>query len=149
MQVIDPLYATEVREVDAVPTGHALFIVPTRHGDGFKASIHGHMLELADPADHRLAPSPEDLLVASIASDLAWSAREVLRAYRLPDDVSVSAKWRTTEGLPSPADIDLTVKVSRRAEAVSTALAAAFASSLAARSLAEPVVHISYEGVNR
>jgi hypothetical protein len=59
--------------------------------------------------------------------------------------VSVSAKWRTHEDLPSLADIELTVTVSRHAEAVSAALAAAFANSLAARFLAEPVVHISLE----
>jgi hypothetical protein len=63
--------------------------------------------------------------------------------------VSVSATWRTNADLPSPADIDLTVTVSRRAEAVSAALAAAFANGFAARSLAEPVVYISLEGVNR
>jgi uncharacterized OsmC-like protein len=149
MQVTDPVYAMDAREPDAAATSHALFVVPSGHGDGFKASIRGHMLELADPADRRLAPSPEDLLVASIASDLAWSARSVLGACGLPDDVSVSAKWRATEGLPGPADVDLTVTVSRLTEAVGEALAAAFAGSLAARSLAEPVVHISYEGVNR
>jgi uncharacterized OsmC-like protein len=148
-QMVDPVYAREARQPDAAPASHALFVVPSGHGDGFQASIRGHMLELADPADHRLAPSPDDLLVASIASDLAWSARRVLRAYGLPEDVSVSAKWRATEGLPGPADVDLKVTVSRLTEAVSEALAAAFASSLAARSLAEPVVHISYEGVNR
>jgi hypothetical protein len=60
----------------------------------------------------------------------------------LPDDVTVSARWQTTEGLPSLADITLTVAVSTRATAVSRALAAAFANSLAARPLAEPVVHI-------
>jgi uncharacterized OsmC-like protein len=135
--------------ISGAPTGHALFIIPTRWRDGFKASIHGHMLELADPTDHRLAPSPDDLLIASIASDLAWSARRFLRAHGLPDDVSVSARWQTTEGPPSLADITLTVTVSTRAEAVSGALAAAFANSLAARSLAEPVVHISLEGGNR
>jgi hypothetical protein len=134
-------------EFDAAPSSHALFIIPTR-GDSFKASIHGHMLELADPADHRLAPSRDDLLIASIASDLAWSARRFLRARGLPDDVSVT-RWQTTEGLPSLADITLTVTVSTRAKAVSGALAAAFANSLAARPLAEPVVHISLEGVNR
>ena len=107
------------------------------------------MLELADPTDHRLAPSPDDLLIASIASDLAWSARRFLRACGLPDYVSVSAKWRTHEDQPSLADINLTVTVSRRAEAVSAALAVAFANSLAARSHAEPVVHISFGGVNR
>jgi uncharacterized OsmC-like protein len=136
-------------ESDAGPSSRALFIIPTRWGDSLTASIRGHMLELADPADHRLAPSPDDLLIASIASDLAWSARSFLRASRLPDDVSVSATWRTIEGLPSLAEITLTVTMSRRAEVLSGALAAAFANSLAARSLAEPVVHISLEGADR
>jgi uncharacterized OsmC-like protein len=130
--------------ISAAATSHALFIIPTRWGGGFTASIHGHLLELADPADHRLAPSPDDLLIASVASDLAWSARRFLRAQGLPDGVSVSARWRTTEGLPALADISLTVTVSTRAEAVSGALAAAFANSLRAR-VAEPVVHISVE----
>ena len=130
--------------ISAAATSHALFIIPTRWGGGFTASIHGHLLELADPADHRLAPSPDDLLIASVASDLAWSARRFLRAQGLPDGVSVSARWRTTEGLPSLADITLTVTVSTRAEAVSGALAAAFANSLRAR-VAAPVVHISVE----
>src|SRR5687768_924755 len=85
--------------ISAAATSHALFIIPTRWGGGFTASIHGHLLELADPADHRLAPSPDDLLIASVASDLAWSARRFLRAQGLPDGVSVSARWRTTEGL--------------------------------------------------
>jgi uncharacterized OsmC-like protein len=140
---------TDNGESEAAPTSHALFITPTRRGEGFKASIHGHMLELADPTDHRLAPSPDDLLIASIASDLAWYARRFLRAHGLSDDVSVSARWQTTEGLPSLADITLTVTVSRRAKAVSEALAASFENSLAARTLAEPVVHISLEGGNR
>ena len=140
---------TDNRESDVARASHALFIIPARWGDGFTASIHGHMLELADPTDHRLAPSPDDLLIAAIASDLAWSARRFLRANALPDDVSVSARWQTTEGPPSLADITLTVTVSARAAAVSGALAAAFANSLAARSVAEPVVHISLEGGNR
>jgi uncharacterized OsmC-like protein len=139
----------EDRDSDAAPTSHALFITPARWGDGFQASIHGHILELADPTDHRLAPSPHDLLIAAIASDLAWSARRFLRADGLPGDVSVSAGWQTTEGLPSLDDITLTLTVSTRAEAVSGVLAAAFANSLAARSLAEPVVHVSLEGANR
>jgi hypothetical protein len=133
----------------AASTSRELFVIPTRRGDGFNASVNGHVLELADPTDHRRAPSPDDLLVASIASDLAWSARKFLRVYGLPDDVSVSAQWLTTEGLARPAEIDLTVRVSRRAEAVSPALTAAFESVLVARSLAGPGVHISYEGANR
>jgi uncharacterized OsmC-like protein len=140
---------TDDCECDAAPTSHALFIIPTKWGDGFKASIHGHTLELADPTDRRLAPSPDDLLIASIASDLAWSARRFLRAHGLPDDVSVSARWQTTDGLTSLVDITLTVTVSTGAKAVSGALAAAFANSLAARSLGEPIVHISLEGGHR
>ena len=140
---------TDNGESEAASTSHALFIIPTRRGDGFKARIHGHMLELADPADHRLAPSPDDLLIASIASDLAWSARRFLRACGLPDDVSVSAEWRTHENPPGLDGLNVTVRVTRRAEALTAALAAAFENSLGARSLAEPVVHISLDGVNR
>src|SRR5262249_1509324 len=72
--------------------GHALFVGPRGRGDGFRASVRGHMLELADPGDaDGLAPTPDDLFVASIASELAWSARRFLRTRGLPDDVSVSA----------------------------------------------------------
>jgi uncharacterized OsmC-like protein len=135
----------------AAPTSsRGLFVIPRGRGDGFRASVRGDFLDLADSSSgHALAPTPDDLFVVSIASEFAWSARRFLRAYGLPNDVSVSAKWRTHEDLPSLADISLTVTVSRRAEAVSAALAAAFEDSLAARSLADPVVHISFEGVNR
>lgn len=129
---------------------HTLFVVPRGRGDGFQASIRGHILELADPSSgSALAPTPDDLFVASIASELAWSARRLLRACGLPDDVSVYAQWRTPEDLPSPADIHLTLTVSSDAEAVSTGMAAVFENGLAARSLAVPVVHISVEGVPR
>jgi uncharacterized OsmC-like protein len=148
-QALDPVLNTDDCEYHAAPRTHALFIVSARRGDGFNASIRGHMLELADPTDHRLAPSPDDLVVAAIASDLAWSARRFLRAYGLPDDVSVSASWRTDEDLVSLVDINMTVTVSSRAQAVSRALAAVFENSLAARPLGEPAVHISFEGVNR
>ena len=127
----------------APPTRDALFIIPTRRRDGFKAGIRGHMLDLADPTDDRLAPSPDDLLIASIASRLAWSAQRFLRAHGLPDYVSVSAKWQ--RDLPSLADINLTITVSRPAEAVSAALAAALDNSLPARSLVRLVVDISLD----
>ena len=142
---------TDNGDSHAVPTSsQALFVIPRGRGGGFQASIRGHILDLADPnSGHALAPTPDDLFMASIASELAWSARRFLRAYGLPDDVSVSATWRTQEDLPSLAGISLTVTVPRRAEAVGAALGAAFENSLAARSLAEPVVHISFEGVNR
>jgi uncharacterized OsmC-like protein len=132
--------------VDVAPaTSHALFIIPTRQAGGFRAGINGHMLELADPTDHRLAPSPDDLLIASIASGLAWSARRFLRAYGLPDCVSVSAKWQTHGDLPNLADINLTVAVPRAAETVRAQLATALDNSLEERSLARPVVHITLE----
>lgn len=127
---------------------HGLFIIPAGRRDGFQASIHGHMLELADPADGRLAPSPDDLLVASIASDVAWTARSFLRAQALPDELSVAAKWETMDGHTRVADIQLTVTVSRRTEPFSRALAYALANSLARRSLAAPAIHISFEGVD-
>ena len=135
----------------AEPTSsHALLVNRHERRDGFWASIRGHILDLADPSSgHALAPTPDDLFIVSIASELAWSARSFLRASALPDDVSVSATWRTSEDPPGLADINLTVTVSRLAETVGAALGAALENNLAARSLAEPVVHISLEGVNR
>lgn len=123
-----------------------LYVTRRGRGDGFEASIRGHILDLADPdSGHSLAPRPDDLFIASIASDIAWSARNFLRTLDLPDDVSVSAEWRTREGLRSLADLNLTITVSRRAQAVTAALGAALEQSLAARSLAEAVVRISRE----
>jgi uncharacterized OsmC-like protein len=142
--------STDDSDSHAGPTSRqALFVIPRKREDGFRASIRGHVLDLADPGSgHALAPTPDDLFIVSIASELAWSARRFLRARGLPDDVSVSATWWTHEDPPSLADISLTVTASRRAEAVGAALAAAFADSLAARSLADPVVHISFDGVS-
>ena len=126
-------------DADAVPaSSHALFVSPHRRRNGFWASIRGHVLDLADPSSaHGLAPTPDDLFIVSIAAE--------------PDDVNVSAEWRRREGQvgrPSVADIILTVTVSRRAKPASAALADAFAKSLAARSVAEPVAHISWKGAN-
>jgi uncharacterized OsmC-like protein len=124
--------------------------IPSGNGDTFQASIRGHILDLADPASgHALAPTPDDLFIVSIASELAWSARSLLRAHGMPDEVSVSATWRRNDHRPGPADINMTVTVSIRAEAARAALDATFASRLAARSLADSVVNISFEGVNR
>jgi hypothetical protein len=130
----------------AQAAGHALFVSPRRRGDGFRASIRGHILDLADPsAGNALAPTPDDLFIVSVVSEFAWYARKDLHTRGLPDDVSVSASWQTSGDLAGPSDVHLTVTVSRKAEAVGAALAAAFETSLAARSLAHPVVHISWE----
>jgi len=116
----------------------ALFVIPGRDG-GLRASIRGHLLELAEPSPmHRLAPTPDDLFIASIASDLAWSARHFLHGHGLPDDVSVSAEWRRLENPPRLTDVKMTVTVTETAEALSDALEDALAERVAARSPAEP-----------
>jgi uncharacterized OsmC-like protein len=139
-------------ESRAAPSG-ALYVSPHERRDGFWASIRGHILDLADPSSgHALAPTPNDLFIVSIASYLAWTARSILRTQGLPDDVSVSATWRTQEehgDRPSLADINLTVTVSARAKTARAALAAALENILVARSLAEPIAHILWEGANR
>jgi len=135
-QALGPAHETEDGVSDAALTSHVLFVNPTRLGDGLRASINGHLLELADPGSaHRLAPTPDDLLIVSIASDLAWSARRFLRGHGLADDVNVSAAWRTLENPPRLADISVTVAVSDTAETMSDALMAALEERVAARSL--------------
>jgi uncharacterized OsmC-like protein len=128
--------ADNSRSRSASASRQVLFVVPRGRGDGFRASIRGHLLELADPnSGHMLAPTPDDLLIASIASDFAWIARRFLRARELPDDVSVSATWRTREDPRSLEGINVTVTVSKKAGPVSAALATALETSLVASSL--------------
>jgi len=116
----------------------ALFVTPAR-GGGLRASVRGHVIELAEPSPaHRLAPTPDDLFVASIASDLAWSARDFLRAHRLAEDVSVIVEWRRPESPPQLADVSLTVTAPESAECLRDALEDTLAERLAARSLKEP-----------
>ncbi|HEU0248613.1 MAG TPA: OsmC family protein [Gaiellaceae bacterium] len=116
----------------------ALFVIPGR-GGGLRASIRGHFLELAEPRPaHRLAPTPDDLFIASVASDLAWTACYFLRARGLSDDLSVSAEWLRLENTPRLTDVRVTVTVSETAEALSEALEDTLAERVAARSLDEP-----------
>jgi uncharacterized OsmC-like protein len=120
-----------VREPNSV-SRDALFVIPTR-GGGLRVSIRGHLLELAEPSPvHRLAPTPDDLFVASIASDLAWTARHFLSAHGLPADVSVSAEWWRREDPPSVTDVSMTVTVSENMEALSGALEDILAARVAA-----------------
>jgi hypothetical protein len=54
-------------------SGYVHFVVPNKRGDGFRASVRGHMFELVDPESSLgLVPTPLDLLTAAIAADLAW-----------------------------------------------------------------------------
>lgn len=134
------------------PSGatQTLFIVPRGEGNGFRASVRGHVLDLIDPSSYALAPTADDLLVVSFAATLAWAARGFLRERNLPDYVSVSAERRVSEDPSSPWEISLTVTVSERAQAEAEALAGALEKSLAARLATDPVIHVSFEeGVGR
>ena len=127
-------------------TSHTLFIVPTRRGDGLMASIRGRMLALADPTEDRLAPSTDEILILSIASDLAWSARRSLQAHGLAPEVNVTATWNKVDDPPRLADVSMTVTVPAVAETISTALLSALEQRAAARSLdGAPRVGLSYE----
>jgi hypothetical protein len=127
-----------------------LFVIPRERGDGFKASIRGHMLDLADPTSgHALAPTPNDLFVAAHAAELAWCARRLLDAQGLPGGASVSATWRAEGDLSAVAQIDLTVALPLRAQAVADGLDAVLDKSLAAGSVARPTVHLRFDQVDR
>ena len=134
--------APDVARGAVTASGCALFVVPNKHADGFRASIRGHMFELADPASpHGLVPTPEDLLTAAIASDVAWFARGFLRTHGLDDDVSVAARLRSSQG-PGLGELDVTVEVSRGALAMGPALGAALEDRLSAHSALSPRLHI-------
>lgn len=136
---ISPHSSRAVRGPKPAPTSRdALFVIPGR-GGVLRASIRGHLLELAEPSPaHRLAPTPDDLFIASIASDLAWSARHFLHAHGLPDDVNVSAEWGRLEKPPRLTDVSMTVTVSETVEEMSDALEDTLTERVAARSLNEP-----------
>jgi uncharacterized OsmC-like protein len=134
---------------ETVTSNHVLFVNAHERRDGFWASIRGHVLDLADPSsDPPLAPTPSDLFVVSLASDIVWSSRSVLRAHAMADDVSASVTWTTSRDRPGPADIRLTVTMPRSAESAREALAAVFENSLAARFLPGSAVAIAYEGAD-
>jgi uncharacterized OsmC-like protein len=124
-------------------SGYALFVIPSRRGDGFQARIRGRMFELADPdSGHGLVPTPEDLLVAAIASDIAWFARRFLRDHGLDDYVSVSARARTSDSMPGLGDVSVTVEVSAHAAAMGETLATALERRVAAQSSLPPQLRV-------
>jgi organic hydroperoxide reductase OsmC/OhrA len=145
---VSPRSSRAVREPQPAPASHDALFVTQGRGGGLRASIRGLLLELAEPSPvHRLAPTPDDLFIASIASDLAWSARHFLHTRGLPDDVSVSAEWRTPENRSRLTDVSMTVTVSETVEPTSDALEQTLAERVAARSLHEPPrVHVRCVG---
>jgi hypothetical protein len=92
--------------------GLPLFVIPCSRGGGFRASIRGHLLDLADPTTDDLAPTPDDLRTASIASDFAWFARRFVRDRLLDDYVSVRAWRRKGDDSPDVGGVDITLTVS-------------------------------------
>jgi hypothetical protein len=131
----------------ALASRQVLFVTPGR-ADGLRATIRGHVIELAEPNPaHPLAPTPDDLFVASIASDLAWSACHFLRAHGLAGDVSVTAEWHRLESPPRLAEVSVTVTVPETAEAQSGALEGILGERIAARSLDDPTqLHLRCSG---
>lgn len=137
-------------------TRDALFVIPSGRGrglEGFRASIRGHLFELAEPdSAHELAPTPDDLLIVSIASDFAWFTQRFLRARGIADYLSVSAKWPAHEDPPRLGDVDVTVAVSKAAAPMTEELVAALESRFARRLLGSLVnvrVRAEYEPLAR
>jgi uncharacterized OsmC-like protein len=115
------------RRAAGLDSYRALFVLPDPRSGGFQANIRGHQLPLADPdSRHELAPTPSDLLITSIASALAWTARRFLRGHELDEYVSVTAHSRTQQGSSYPRELALVVSVSEacalEVEALTTAL---------------------------
>jgi hypothetical protein len=122
-----------------------LFVIPSGRGqglDGFRASIRGHLLELADPdSGHRLAPTPDDLLIASIASDFAWFTQRFLRARGIADYPTVSAGWLAHEDPRHLGDVEVTVALPKAAAPMTETLSAALESRFA-RSLRDALLNV-------
>lgn len=108
----DARHHEQVEEAGRSARGLPLFVKPSR-GGGFQASIRGHILELADPTVQNLAPTPDDLHTASVASDFAWFARRFLSDRGFDDYVSVTAwQWKCDGSLGvDGVDVTLTVSV--------------------------------------
>lgn len=119
-----------------IASPRALFVVPTRNGTGFQASIRGHVLELADPdSPFGLAPTPDVLLVASVAAEVAWSARRFLRSRGLEAHVGVRAGERPV----AERGVDVTVTVESAAAELAEPLVAELEAKLAVRRIGGPV----------
>jgi len=88
---------------DVIETGAAdsqrrftLLVLPNARRAGFHADIRGRILELADPqSEDGVTPTPDDLLVAALASLAAWTTLAALRESDQPGEATVSASWET------------------------------------------------------
>ena len=96
------------------------------------------MIVLADPADDPFAPTADELLILSIASELAWSTRRFLRAEGQATDVSLTVPWQTVENPPTLEDISVTVTAPPIVDTLRAALQSALEERAAARSPGDP-----------
>lgn len=71
-------------------------------GDRFTASVRGHEIHVDQPEQdggEDSAPTPVELLVASLATCVAHYARRYLRRHELPTDgLGVTAEWEIVTG---------------------------------------------------
>lgn len=143
MNVRDRSLPADADHETTTASGYVHFVVPNKRGDGFRASVRGHMFELVDPESSLgLVPTPLDLLTAAIAADLAWFARSLLRDHGLDDYVSVAARVRPSGSPTEPGGVEVTVDVSRDAASLEAALAAALEGRLAAHSSLAPKLRV-------
>jgi hypothetical protein len=93
-----------------------LFVGPHLHLGGLHASIRGHEIELSDPRlGHALAPTPDDLLVASLAAHIAWVAQARV-ASGAGGTVELAARCRSDREAGSPVGVEIRVIVRGVAE---------------------------------
>ena len=89
--------------------------VSYKGGDRFTAAVRGHLIQVDQPetdGGEDSAPTPVELLVASLATCVAHYARRYLRRHDLPTDgLSVDAQWEIVTGPArlGPVTITLTV----------------------------------------
>ena len=93
----------------------ATMSVSYKTGDRFAAAVRGHVIEVDQPeADggEDSAPTPVELLVASLATCVAHYARRYLKRHDLPTEgLAVDAEWEIVKGPArlGPVTLRLTV----------------------------------------
>lgn len=93
----------------------ATMSVSYRSGDRFTASVRGHEIQVDQPESdggEDTAPTPVELLVASLATCVAHYARRYLKRHDLPTEgLAVDAEWDLVKGPArlGPVTLRLTV----------------------------------------
>jgi len=89
--------------------------VSYQDGDRFTAAVRGHEIRVDQPVEdggEDSAPTPVELLVASLATCVAHYARRYLRRHDLPTEgLEVSAEWDLVKGPARLGPVTLVVTV--------------------------------------